>query len=92
MDGRAVIKAFGGYLLQGALGAFGWRHGVPRCLGLLVFIGEEQRAPSFDHMPLDVVGEHGEEDVGADAALQAMSDGPDHQVNTFETAEGPFDI
>ena len=43
------------------------------------------------HVPLDVVGEHAEEDVGADAPLEAVVDGPHLEIHPLEAAEGALD-
>ena len=43
------------------------------------------------HVPLDVVGEHAEEDVGADPAFEAVVDGAHLEIDGLVAAERPFD-
>ena len=45
------------------LGTQSLRHGITRGLGLLVGIGELQLAPGLAHVPVDLVGQHAQEDV-----------------------------
>ena len=52
---------------------------------------EQEGGEFFSHVPLDVVGEHAEEDVGADAIRSVVVDGSDLEVHGFEAAEGAFD-
>ena len=70
---------------QRRLGALGRCHRVASGLALLVLIAEQQRAPGFEHVPLDVVGEHAQEDVCTHARLEAMADGGTLRVSARAT-------
>ena len=72
--------------------AFGRRHRITGGLGRLVLVGKEQFAPGLAHMPLDGVGEHAEEDVGADSITQAVMDGADLEVDGLHRSKGAFDL
>ena len=49
-------------------------------------------APGLDHVPLDVIGEHAQEDVRAHAALESVMDRTDLQIHGFQGTERPFDL
>ena len=93
LDGEAVVSALGGGLLLGggrALGGFD--DGVPEGFGGFgVVVVEEEGCEVVSHVPLDVVGEHAEEDVGADAVGASVVDRSDLEVDGFEGAEGALD-
>ena len=72
--------------------AFGRRHRVTGGLGRLILIGEEQFPPGLAHMPLNVVGEHAEEDVGPHSVTQTMVDGTDLEVDGLQGTKRAFDL
>ena len=55
-----------------------------------LFIFEQQWRPGFTQVPLDVVGQHREQDVRAHALLEIVMDRPNFQVDALERAKGPF--
>src|ERR1700682_447743 len=59
--------------------AFGW-----------VFVGEGQRGQRFTQVPGQVGGEHADQDVGADAVLEAVIDRAQVQVVGVDAAEVAF--
>ena len=71
-----------------------WRAAPPTPRGLRrVRIGvlEQQRGEPPLHVPLDVVGQHADEHVGAHAVFQVVVDRADLQVHRLEAAEGTLD-
>ena len=54
-------------------------------------IVEQEGCEILAQVPLDVVGEHAEEDVGSDAVRSSVVDGADLEVHRFEASEGAFD-
>ena len=78
-------------LASASLDAFGRCHRIARGLGQLVGVGEHQLTPGLAHVPLDVVGEHAQEDVRAHAIGRAVMDGAHLQIDGFERAEGTLD-
>ena len=56
----------------------------------LVF--EEHRRPGVAEMPGEVVGEHAEEHVRADAVVEAVMDRADLQLGAFEGAKRALDL
>src|SRR4051812_26064324 len=72
------------------MGSVGGHDGIACALGVLLLVGEHQLAPRLAHVPLDVVGEHAQEDVGADAIFAPVVDRPDLEVDGLEGAEGAF--
>src|SRR5271157_199297 len=86
---RAVSEAAAMHLGERGLRAFGGRHGIAlprRVRG--DFVREQKRLPGFGHMPLHVIGQHAEEDVGLDAGLQAMPDRAHLEIGALQRAEG----
>ena len=65
VDGRAVLVVPTRDLRFRPGGALGRGHRVAGGLGGLILVCEEQCAPGLFQVPLDVVGEHAKEDVGA---------------------------
>src|SRR5712691_2088769 len=57
-----------------------------------VLILEEDWRPSLPHMPLQVVGERAQEDVGADAIGNPVIDGPDLEIDPLQAAEGALHL
>ncbi len=92
MDRRPVLVVPPCDLGFGARRAFGGRHRVARRLGRLILVGKEQFAPGLFQMPLDVVGEHAEEDVGAYTIAQAVMDGADLEVDGLHRPKRALDL
>ena len=90
--GRAVVQRVAGRLGQRRLGALGRRHRIARGLGLLIGVGEHQLAPGLAHVPLDVVGEHAQEDVRAHPIGGAVVDRAHLQIDRLERAERALDV
>ena len=88
----AVVEFLGAYLSQGSLGALSGSNRVPRFLGFLVLVAEEQWTPCFTHVPLDVVGEHAQEDVGAYPCLEAVANRTHLEVDGLDRTKCPFDL
>src|SRR5271157_1326970 len=64
------------------------------CLSALwqFFIIEKQRRQGLPHMPLHVVREETEEDVGFHVILGPVPDGPYEQIESLQAPEDPFDL
>ena len=60
--------------------------------GLPIVILEQQRSETSPQVPLDIVGQHAEEDVSADMVLAVDMDRADGQSAGLETAECPCDL
>ncbi len=75
-----------------AFRGLGGRDRIASCtLDVEFFVVEEQRSERLAHVPLDVVGEHAQEDVSSDVVLGAVVNGPHQQVHALQAAEGSFD-
>jgi hypothetical protein len=59
--------------------------------GDLVVIVEEQECERLPHVPLDVIGEHAEKDVGTDPIDQVMIEG-DLEVDGLVAAKRLLDL
>ena len=92
VDGRAVFERVRRGLVVGRGGSLGRRDRISRRLRGLVFVGEEQAAPRLAHVPLDVIGEDAEENVGAHAILMAVMDWPDLEVDGLDGAECALNV
>ena len=57
-----------------------------------IVVLEQHRGEVSLHVPDDVVGEHAQEDVGADAVGPAMVDRTDVEVAGFEVAKAAFGV
>ena len=79
-------------LASAALERCGRRDRVARGLGMLLGVGEHQLAPGLAHVPLDVVGEHAQEDVRAHPIGGAVVDRAHLQVDRLERAERALDV
>jgi hypothetical protein len=80
-QGKPVAVAFGLRLALGLGGAGGPGRGV--WLGGGVFVVEEQLGPGLAQVPLEVVGEHAEQDVGAHAVLEPVVDRAGQEVEAL---------
>ena len=88
----AVVEDAGVDFAQGGFGTLGGGDRVPEGFGGLILVGEQQRTPRLDHVPLDVVGEHAEEDVRPDAVVPIVADGPDLEAEGFERTKRALDL
>ena len=79
-------------LANAACGALGRCHRIARGLGLLVGVGKHQFAPGLAHVPLDVVGEHAQEDMRAHPIGQTVVDRAHLQIDGLERTEGALDV
>ena len=90
---EAFLRAFGPFLGLRCGRRFGRGHGIARGADLREFlVDEEEGSQGFAHMPFDIVRQHTQEQVSADASLQAVMDGADAQVQALERPEGLLDI
>jgi hypothetical protein len=78
--------------IKRSLGALGRCDRIACRLGRLIFIGEQQRSPHLDQMPVHVVREHAQEYVCADAVFEPVIDRTDLQVQGFQGTERAFDL
>ena len=99
VDRRAVCVVSTRDLRFRACRAFGRRYRVAGGLGRLILVGKEQLALGRLQVPLDVVGEHAEEDMGADRpcgrqcpVAQAMVGGPDLEIDGLQGPKRPLDL
>ena len=93
MHGPALRGGFVAFLVPDASRGLGFRDGVAGpAAAVQFFIFEERRGQGFAHVPLDIVGEHCDEDVGAHVVRRAVVDGSNAQVDALETAEGLLDL
>ena len=60
--------------------------------GFEIVVLEQHRGEVALHVPDDVVGEHAQEDVGADAVGPAMVDRTDVEVAGFDVAKAAFGV
>ena len=88
----AVAQGVGVRLVLGVFRARGRGDRIACGFRRLIFVGEEQGAPRFAHVPLDVVGEHAQQDVRAHPIGQMVVDGAHLQIDRLERAEGAFHI
>jgi len=94
VDGETVVGLVGGLLAAGDGGAPGLGDDAGSLglggfvIGLLVEHGGEAGA----HVMLDIIGEHAEQDVGADPAGGVVEDRTDFEIDGLQAAKGPFDL
>jgi len=90
---EAVVGALGRGLSACGGGASGGSDdGGARGLGGgLVVVVEEDGSEGLAHVPFEVVGEHAQQDMGADAVGAAMVDGADLEIDGLMAAEGALD-
>jgi hypothetical protein len=93
VDAQAVVCSLGSNLAAGGVGSQGGRDdGFAQGGGAgAVVILEEDGGEGLAHVPLEVIGEHAEEDVGAHAVGEAMVDGSDLEIDGLDRAEGALD-
>src|SRR5260370_40398868 len=94
MDGQAVLCALGGGLAMSGVGALGGCDDGGSCgggLGTLMII-EQDGSERLSRVPFEIIGEHAEQYVGADAIGQAMVDRPDLEIDGLDRAEGAFGL
>ena len=88
----SIIEGLGAYLAQCRLGTLGRRNRIALRLGLVILVTEQERPPGLEHVPLHIVSEHAEEDVGPDPVLETVSDGPHLEIQGLERAKRTFDL
>ena len=90
---RAVCEPAAVHLGQSRLGAPGRgnRIALPRRVRRH-FVREQKRLPGFGQVPLYVIGEHAEEDVGLDACFQAMPDRAHLKIDALQRPEGALHL
>ncbi len=89
--GRAIGEAARLRFCERSGGTLGRRHWIALArLGCRSFVCKQKWLPGFGQMPLHVISQHAEEDMGLDAALKPVTDGPDLKVHALERAEGAF--
>ena len=79
----ALLASARGRALRLGDGAFA--HGLG---GFLVVVVVEHRGETGAQAPFEVIGEHAEEHVSADAFLQPMIDRPDVEIDGLQTTKG----
>ena len=96
--GQQSLEAMDRFAGGSALGARlrrdlrGLHHRGPRGLRRVrIGVLEQQRGEPPLHVPLDIVGQHADEHVGAHAVFQVVVDRADLQVHRLEAAEGALD-
>jgi hypothetical protein len=93
VDRMAVLGALaGGLALRGRRdGRLGDGRAAPGLGGSVVVVVEQQGSQCLAHVPFEVVGEQAEKDVGADAVLVPVIDGPHFEIDGLAAAKGAFD-
>ncbi len=91
--GQPAACSFGAGLLLGGDGDLcrGDDGGTRGLGGGGIVVVEEQGFEPLAHVPFDVVGEHAQEDMSADAVGGIVVDGPDLEVDGLQAAEGALD-
>jgi len=92
-DPLPIGGAFGCLFGLHGLGRFGagnWR-GPFRLGGNKLGVVEQKRGQGVPQMPLDVIGEHAQEDMSPHPRCGPMADRPDIEIDRLQTAEGTFD-
>ena len=82
MDRRAAREPLGVGLAERGCRALGWRNRVDELGPGLV--AEQERRPGPLRMPLDVVRERAQEDVGPDPSLGPMMDRADGEIDRLD--------
>ena len=59
--------------------------------GFAIVVIEQDRRQICTHVPLDVVGEHADEDVAAYAILETVMNGTDFQIDGLDRAKRTLD-
>lgn len=87
MSWRAIDERLAARLREGLVRARGRRDGVATQLRVQILIVEDERHPGRLEVPDDVLGEHADEEVGADALLEPVVDGTNQEVHALEGPE-----
>ena len=91
VDGGAVIGVLGASLFLSS-GRGRCRGDAGGALGRSgVMVVEEQGGEASTHVPFEVVGEHAQQDVGADPVGRIVMNGAHLEVDGFEATEGALD-
>ena len=90
---QPVLGLPGGLFGDGGRGAFGLGNDAGAlCFGgLLIGVVVEHGRQTLAHVPFQILGEHAQKHVGADAICQPVINRPDLQVDGLEAAEGALD-
>ena len=93
VDRLAVVGALGGGLaLRGRRdGRLADGRAASSLGGGAVVVIEQQGSQCLAHMPFEVIGQQAQEDVGADAILVPVVDGPYLEIDGLAAAKGAFD-
>ena len=67
-----------------------WAGATTGTAGFGVLVVEQQRRQRLAQVPLDVVGEHAEEDMRSDPLLEAVVDRPHLEVDCFQATKRAF--
>ena len=89
---ESLLGPLGLGLGKGLLGPFCWcHHREAGSLGLVsVFVLKQKGSQGSSHVPLHVIGEHAEEDVGFHPVGQSVVDGADVEIDGFQCPKGPL--
>ena len=60
--------------------------------GVRILLVEQDRGELLSHVPFGVVGEHAQEDMGADVGFGVDEDRPDSRTPGFDLPEGLLDL
>ena len=83
---QALGRASGGRLASG-LGGWGRRRHDRWACGRAVIV-EQKGLPGRTHGPFDIIGQHAQQNMGADTMGPTMIDGPNLQVHGLEATKG----
>ena len=89
---RALLGDVGVDFHKRRAGALSRRHRIALELGGLILVGEQQWPPGLDHVPLDVIAQHAQEDMRTHSALESVMDRADLQVHGFQGTERTLDL
>jgi transposase len=94
VDRQAVVGALGGGLATRSLGALSGSDDGGSCGGSLgaLMIVEQVRSERLAHVPLEIVGEHAQQHMGADPIGQAMVDRSDLEIDGLDRTEGTLGL
>ena len=94
VDGQTVVGAFGPGLARGGGRrlSLGDRRGSQSLARGAIVVVEHHGRERLAHVPFEIVGEHAQEDMGADAIAGIVEDRPDFEIDRLGAAEGPLDM
>ena len=91
VEGGAVLGVPTGDHGSGRFGPLGRGYRVAGGPGSLILVGKEEFPPGLPEMPLDMVGEQAQEEVGPDPIRQPVVEGTDLEVDRLHRPERPLD-